>query len=664
VNWQVGALVALGLALAGGFGWYERARPDARIVALVATLAALAALGRVAFAAVPNVKPTTDIVLIAGYALGGGPGFAVGAIAALSSNFFFGQGPWTPWQMVGWGLTGVIGAGVARLPPRLRRRHGPVESIGRLPLAVVCCLVGFGFTALQDVGDWVTYSEHRWAQLAAYVGTGLGFDLVHALGCVAFALAIGPALARSVQRFARRLEVKWLPPAISAGPSGPGDAGAGGAGAGLGGAGAGSSAVALVVAAVLVAVAAPVAARAGAAPAGLARAGRRSADAASLAPAQAAARAVAYLVGAQNADGGFGAAPGQPSSQLFAGWVALGLASAGRNPATVSRGPGLPAYIRSRGPTDPGSLERTILALRASGLPARVGGRDLVAELERDIRPDGSVARQVNWTAFAILALRAAGVAPPASAVRWLVSQQDRDGGFSFAPAGGSSDADDTGAALEALAGDPGARGVRARAIAYLRLIQDRDGGFPSQPGSGSNAQSTAWVVQGLIAAGVAPASLRRGGGPSPLEYLTSMVQANGSVDYARGQSQTPVWVTAEALMALEGRPLPVVGMSVHPSGARARQHPPTRSVSARRTRRTGRSGGSASDRVQRGRRAAAGSKRVQARPSRDRRPPARRTVAPSSRTASPPPGPLTARVLLVAIGVAEALALAPAGLG
>ena len=67
-----GAFALLGLALVAGFAWYERQRPDARIVALVGTLAAFAALGRIAFAAVPNVKPTRTYV-IAGYALGGGP---------------------------------------------------------------------------------------------------------------------------------------------------------------------------------------------------------------------------------------------------------------------------------------------------------------------------------------------------------------------------------------------------------------------------------------------------------------------------------------------------------------------------------------------------------------------------------------------------------------
>ena len=74
MTWQLASVVVLSVALAIGFGWYERSRPPARVLALVAALAALAAIGRVAFAAFPNVKPTTDIVLFSGYALGGPPG--------------------------------------------------------------------------------------------------------------------------------------------------------------------------------------------------------------------------------------------------------------------------------------------------------------------------------------------------------------------------------------------------------------------------------------------------------------------------------------------------------------------------------------------------------------------------------------------------------------
>ena len=108
MTWIAGSFLVLGAVIVVGFAWYERTHPSTRVLALVATLAAMAALGRVAFAALPNVKPTTDIVLISGYVLGGAPGFMVGAIAALASNLCFGQGPWTPWQMVAWGGVGLL----------------------------------------------------------------------------------------------------------------------------------------------------------------------------------------------------------------------------------------------------------------------------------------------------------------------------------------------------------------------------------------------------------------------------------------------------------------------------------------------------------------------------------------------------------------------------
>lgn len=116
ISWELASFLILLTGLLAGFAWYERSRPPAQVVALVAALAALAIAGRVAFAAFPNVKPTTDVVVFAGYALGAAPGFAVGALTALVSNFWFGQGVWTPWQMGAWGLCGLLGAGLARVP--------------------------------------------------------------------------------------------------------------------------------------------------------------------------------------------------------------------------------------------------------------------------------------------------------------------------------------------------------------------------------------------------------------------------------------------------------------------------------------------------------------------------------------------------------------------
>jgi energy-coupling factor transport system substrate-specific component len=586
VSWQIGAFTILALSLAAGFAWYERTRPDAKIVALVGTLAAFAALGRIAFAALPNVKPTTDIVLVSGYALGGAPGFVVGALAGLTSNFFFGQGPWTPWQMAAWGATGALGAGLAVLTRR---------QIGRWPLALVCAIVGFAFAAVQDLGDWVNYSDHSAAQLGVYVARGTGFDLVHAAGCLLFALAFGPALTRSVQRFARRLQVRWHP--------------AGGLAAGL-----------LMLSVGLAGgLGAPVKAGAASTQAG-------------------------YLLAAQQRDGGFGAAPAGPSSALYSGWAALGLASVGENPADVSRGvSSLLDYIRAGAGSlpDPGAIERTILVVRAAGVSARsVGGRDLVTALEHDVGHDGSVSEQVNLTSFAVLALRSAGIAPASRTLSWLARQQNHDGGFSFATAGSDSDVDDTGAALEAL-GHGGA--AVARAVGYLRGQQDRSGGFASQPGGEPNAQSTAWAVQGLLAAGVSPSSLHRGGAVSPLQFLRGLTAADGHVRYARDSDQTPVWVTAQALMALEGKALPLAPLPPRvSSGARQPTPAATPSVAKGGTPRAQQAG--TDRRVRPSQPIAAG--RSHSHPS-----------------ASKPTGP---RLSLYAagLGLLTALAFAPVGLG
>ena len=615
MSWQLGAFGLLALALGAGFAWYERVRPDARIVALVGTLAAFAALGRIAFAAVPNVKPTTDIVLIAGYALGGAPGFAVGALAGLTSNFFFGQGPWTPWQMAAWSATGVLGALLAS-GMRARATGEETPPMGRWPLAIVCCVAGFAFTVVQDVGDWVSFSDHSFGQLGVYVGQGLGFDAVHAAGCLAFALALGPALTRSIQRFARRINVTWLP----------------------------AEGVAPLLAATLVLGGLGLASR----DVATARAAVPAHAATVTSPASLTSAAVNYLLSAENADGGFGSDRGQRSDQLYAGWAALGLAAAGHDLNQIGDAQGLMDYIHAGAATrDVGALERTILVVRAAGRSARsFAGRDLVSDLQSRFRADGSISDQVNLTAFAVLALRADGAGAGARTMRWLLHQQDSDGGFSFSGGGGSSDIDDTGAALEALAGDGSAARAMSRAVAFLRRQQDRDGGFPSQPGMSSNAQSTAWAIQGVEAAGVSPASLRRGGAASPLAYLDSLVGANGSVRYSRGVTQTPVWVTGEALMAMVGKPLPIAAPAPPPAASPTSSHTSTTTT----TRSTASPAGPARPATS----APAHASPLRRAPAPARAPGAERSLQ----------NQVLAGRLAGALGLMTALALAPVGLG
>jgi energy-coupling factor transport system substrate-specific component len=87
---------------------FEEKKPSARILALIAVLCALAVASRAIFAMLPNFKPIYGIIIIAGIALGPQAGFLVGAVGAFASNFLFGQGPWTPWQMLAYGTCGLL----------------------------------------------------------------------------------------------------------------------------------------------------------------------------------------------------------------------------------------------------------------------------------------------------------------------------------------------------------------------------------------------------------------------------------------------------------------------------------------------------------------------------------------------------------------------------
>lgn len=199
---QDGALAtALGAAalVAVGVAWFEAGTDSTRELAVIATLAAAAAAGRVLFAAVPGVQPVTVIAIVAGASLGLRAGAATGALAAFVSNLFLGQGIWTPQQMLGWGACGAAGA---LLAPLLRSRWA---------LAAVAAVLGFAFSASMDVWLWWGFSPHTPAALAAVVGRGLWFDVAHAAGNVVLALAAGPELRRMLDRYASRLrtEVVW-----------------------------------------------------------------------------------------------------------------------------------------------------------------------------------------------------------------------------------------------------------------------------------------------------------------------------------------------------------------------------------------------------------------------------------------------------------------------
>lgn len=188
------ALLALGLLLAS----FEASRPALRQLMPTAVLAAVAAAGRVLFAPVPDVKPVSAIAIVAGASLGRRGGFVVGAVAALVSNAFFGQGPWTPWQMYAWGLVGYVG--------------GVLSDHGLLGRPAV--LYGWGFASgivygLLLNGYYVLgyVKPLTVPSVLAACAASLPLDVTHGAATVAFLVAIWAPWGRAIRRVVAKYDL-------------------------------------------------------------------------------------------------------------------------------------------------------------------------------------------------------------------------------------------------------------------------------------------------------------------------------------------------------------------------------------------------------------------------------------------------------------------------
>jgi hypothetical protein len=246
-----------------------------------------------------------------------------------------------------------------------------------------------------------------------------------------------------------------------------------------------------------------------------------------------------YLEARQVAGGGF-AESGRAPDPTVTAWTTLALVAAGGSGDVLARAR---AYLAAaeqalRTPTD--------LALNAAARAA--AGEQPTAVLDRlRARPPD---RLVNASIWTILALRQAGEQAPAAHVRAVRGAQRPSGGWGWFR-GGAPDSNDTAAAIQALrtAGISG-RAIE-RGVAYLRTQQNRDGGWGLARGRPSDAQSTAWAIQGLLAAGRKP-------GAAAWRYLGGLRRLDGSYRYSLRYATTPVWVTAQVVPALAGKPFPL----------------------------------------------------------------------------------------------------------
>lgn len=174
---------------------FERREADTKRLILIACMTALSVLGRIVFAPVPAFKPVTAMVVITAMYFGCEAGFLTGSLSAVISNFYFGQGPWTPFQMFSWGIVGLLAGLIAE----------PLKK-SRLALALYGIASGVLYSFLMDI--WTVLWENGSFQLSRYLAalvSAIPFTAVYAVSNVVFLLLF----ARPIGKILERLKAKY-----------------------------------------------------------------------------------------------------------------------------------------------------------------------------------------------------------------------------------------------------------------------------------------------------------------------------------------------------------------------------------------------------------------------------------------------------------------------
>ena len=208
---------------------FEQVRPRPRDLMPVVVLAALAILGRLLFTPIPNFQPTTAIIILAGLYFGRNSGLLCGMVVAFVSNFFVGQGLWTPWQMLLWGLIGYF-AGVTG--QRISMSFDmSVSDTGLSPLTsantsnYLTCTVerplntmfmyiygavaSFLFGIIMDLQFFISYTySSGWGGLITSLLAGLPMNVLHAVSTVVFLAATLIPWGRKLARLKTKYGIK------------------------------------------------------------------------------------------------------------------------------------------------------------------------------------------------------------------------------------------------------------------------------------------------------------------------------------------------------------------------------------------------------------------------------------------------------------------------
>lgn len=176
------AVLACFLFLTG----FDKREVGSRRAVIISVMTALSVIGRF----IPLFKPVTALTVISGMYLGAESGFLVGAFSALISNFYFGQGPWTPYQMLAWGVIGLI-AGLAAKP--LKKSMILLLSYGAIS--------GVLFSAIMDIWTVIWYNDSF--DMALYLAasvSALPHTLLYAVSNIIFLIMMAKPIGEKLER--------------------------------------------------------------------------------------------------------------------------------------------------------------------------------------------------------------------------------------------------------------------------------------------------------------------------------------------------------------------------------------------------------------------------------------------------------------------------------
>jgi energy-coupling factor transport system substrate-specific component len=199
-QYQIISLLLVLLACSPIYYRYEKKQMNIKELVLIAVLITVAVSGRLLFYMIPAITPMTAIIIISGICLGPEVGFLVGSLSAITSNMLFGQGPWTPFQMLSWGLIGCL-AGLPWIRKVLEKSYWFLILYG--------IFTGFFFSFFMDV--WTVYSIDRffsWQRYMALFITALPHTLSYCFSNAFFSCVLFRIVQKKLQRILIKYEIK------------------------------------------------------------------------------------------------------------------------------------------------------------------------------------------------------------------------------------------------------------------------------------------------------------------------------------------------------------------------------------------------------------------------------------------------------------------------